>query len=250
MSSVGCVDRSPISPSANEIIVHAVLDVSARDQYVVVQSTTGYVGQQDVVTGARVTITAPDGQVLSAEETRDSTRFAVRVGAPRATTVYRISLDRYGVTLLAGGTYRLDIIVPDGREITGSTTIPAETAHTLVPVSQTMDRLHDTLSLAWARVPGARGYELFISSSRTTFSVFADTAIRLLGTTESQNGDVAFVSGLTHQVVASAVDANYYDYFRRASDQITGTGVINHLHGGLGVFGSIVPLSSWTIVVH
>ncbi len=79
--------------------------------------------------------------------------------------------------------------------------------------------------------------------------MFTDTSVVLPGTVRDQDGNVVFVVGQTHQLAISAVDSNYYDYYRTASDEFTGTGVINRLHGALGVFGSIVPLMSRTIVV-
>jgi hypothetical protein len=105
------------------------------------------------------------------------------------------------------------------------------------------------LSLAWPRVAGASAYDVAISSARSSFEAFSDTTIVLLGTARSSDGTDAFLSGLVHHVVVSAVDANYYDYYRRGSDFLTGAGPIVHLSGAIGVFGSIVPLGSGTLTV-
>lgn len=96
---------------------------------------------------------------------------------------------------------------------------------------------------------GASSYEVLIRSSRSVFAVFTDTSIMLTGNS-TFNGNSAFTTGLTHQLVVSAVDANYYDYYRRNSDPFTAVGVSNHLEGGIAVFGSIVEIDRLAIVVH
>ena len=47
----------------------------------------------------------------------------------------------------------------------------------------------------------------------------------------------------------SAVDSNYYDYYSRSADFFTGVGPVNHLSGGVGVFGSIVELKVRNVAV-
>lgn len=249
IASWACVDQFGVSPSANAVIVHAVLDASARDQYVIVQTTTGAVVSQKAVSGATVVILTPSGLALTAEELHDSTFFPVRSGEPRVTTVYHISLDRYGVSLASGSTYTLHVTLPDQREVTGSTTIPSSTPRAVLAVPATLTRANESLSLAWPRVTGATAYDVSISSARSSYTVFADTAVVLRGTAENSDGTPAFVAGLAHRITVSAVDANYYDYYRRGSDLFTGTGPISRLNGAIGVFGSIVPLASATVDV-
>src|SRR6185436_14405076 len=114
----------------------------------------------------------------------------------------------------------------------------------------TIDRLRDTVSLQWPRVTGARSYQVFIRSSKREYSIFADTSLALPGTAQDIDGEpVAFVSGLTHELAVIAVDENYFDYYRRTSDPFTGAGLIMHLDGGVGVFGSAVTVARRTIVV-
>ncbi len=232
-------------PTASEFIVHAVLDGNLRDQYVIVQRTNGIISAQAPVTGAQVTITAPDGRELIADEVRDSAAiFAARSYQPRVTTVYRISLDKYGVALVPGGTYRLRVRIPaDKAEIMGSTVMPAILpAPPNSPVPVVFTRSRDTLSLSWKEVAHAQGYVVTFSSPAETEVVFADSSLTLAGTAR------VFRIGM-NSVVVSAVDVNYYDYFRRSSDVFSGSGLINHLEGGTGVFGSISRLSTMTLDV-
>jgi hypothetical protein len=248
LAAAGCVDQAPTAATANALIVHAVLDLSTRDQYVVIQSTTGSIDQQRPVTGAIVTITTPDGHALLADETLDSTRYLTPSTMPRVTTVYRVSLDRYGIDLVPGGTYRLRVTTPDGREVSGVTTIPNAVLDT-APTTQTIDR-RDTVRMSVPRAVGVSAYEVVASwRSRTAF--FSDTAVALPAPVVSTNGPggIVFEPPTPWMVVVSAVDQNYYDYFRRASDPWTGSGVISHLDGAIGVFGSMVSVLRLQVIV-
>jgi hypothetical protein len=240
-ASLACSENAILAPSADEIIVHAVLNTDVRDQFVIVQHNNGVPSKQAAVTGATVSVTTPDGRVLVADEVQDSSVYATQANEPRVTTVYRISLDKYGVTFVPGGAYALRIVIPGrAREIRGSTIIPAASAQPVATAtSQLFDRLRDTLVLSWGRVSYAHAYEVSVSSSLSIFAVFADTSVDLPGTTISRGGSRAFASGVTNNVTITAVDANYYDYFRRDSDPYSSSGVISHLDGATGVFGSI-----------
>ena len=41
----------------------------------------------------------------------------------------------------------------------------------------------------------------------------------------------------------AALDTNYFDFTRSITNPLTGRGFINHLSGGIGVFGSIAPVT-------
>ena len=244
-----CVDQTPLSPNAQAIVVHAVLDASAHTQYVLVQTTNGSTPTQKVVSDATVQLLTPDGRALVADYVVDTT-YAVGVGnAPAVNSFYQLSLDKYGAALQPGSTYRLRIALADGRVVTGSTTIPAApaTANLNLPASLSSN---DSLALAWPRVAGAIAYDVSVSfKGWPTFDAFADTSIVLSTKTRTSSGGSAFYAGATYQIVVSAVDVNYYDYYRRSSDFLTGSGPISHLDGAIGVFGAIVPIASGTVTV-
>ena len=72
---VACIEgEKPTAPSAPQIVVHAVLDMGSRDQLVLVERTrsgirtslTNFVGGAEPVLDAEVTITTPNGEVLTA----------------------------------------------------------------------------------------------------------------------------------------------------------------------------------------
>lgn len=240
-----CVDHDPVTPSANTLIVHAVLDGGARQQVVIVQTTTGALLSVRTVAGAVVTLTLPDGRTVRATEVRDTLQFIgtyLAPGDPRA--AYRFSLDAQGFELVPGGTYALRVVAPDGRVVTGHTTMPNAAAVPIVAPLQRFDVAHDTLALEWLRVAAARSYQVTVTSKfrPSGIAVFADTAVKLNGRTEDLNGNAFFVRGANHFVIVKAVDANYYDYYRRESDPLTGAGLISHLDGAEGVFGAMVEL--------
>jgi hypothetical protein len=63
------------------------------------------------------------------------------------------------------------------------------------------------------------------------------------------SGDDVFNGGRSYVMTAALSDTNYYDFARSRSNQLTGRGFINHLVGGIGVFGSLVSQSTSVWVV-
>jgi hypothetical protein len=247
-AATACVETTAVSPDAHTLVVHAVLDPGVQHQIIVVQATTGVVETQAEVRGALVTLETPDGRTLTAVERRDTASVTDDIPFPSVTTVYDVDVGAAG--LITGGTYQLRVVAPDGRTVTGRTTIPNAVPSTTITPTQTIDMMRDTVWLEWSRVPGARGYQVFLSSEEGTYSLFADTSVVLPGTVKGLEAQwVTFVSGLTHQLAVIAVDENYFDYYHRTSDFSTATGLVMHLEGGIGVFGSVVTVARRTIVV-
>jgi len=237
-----CVEHTPLESGASTIVIHAVLNGAVRNQYVVVQRTVNGNPVAAAVSGATVTITAPGGIVMTATEDHDSSAVQVAAGDPAISLVYLISLDQYGVNLVPGGTYQLHVHLPTGEDVTGSTTIPNASPLSTPAANATFWSTVDTLRLTWVPVPGASSYEVRISSTASTYALFADSAVALPGTLRGLNGTDVFTAGLTNQVVVSAVDGNYYAYYRTNSDPFTGATVVGNLSGAVGVFGSLVEL--------
>jgi FtsP/CotA-like multicopper oxidase with cupredoxin domain len=220
------------------------------DQYVLVQQTLGTAKSQTPLAGARVTLSLPDGSTLTADELRDTVIATARFDQPRITSVYRFALAAHGVSLMPGAEYELRVVAPDGSVVSGRATIPGAPTTSTAADTVFLERSRDTLSLSWPRVSPARRYEVVVIAPTSTFSVFADTAVTLPGTaTDEALGPPAFVPGATQQLLVSAVDQNYYDYYRRDSDFYTGTGLISHLNGGLGLFGAVTLVTARIVVV-
>lgn len=248
----GCIDRAPVSPSADDLIVHAVLDAGAADQYVIVQATNGSLAGATGVEGAIVTLELPEGRTLMANEERDSTRLVTMYFEQHVRSVYHFALAKSGVTIAPGRTYALRVVTPNGRSVYGHTTVPAAVPVALATVQDSFRLRGDTLAMEWQRVPAARSYEVSVkaASRGSPVTFFADTSARLFGSMTSSDGQQLFLRGSDHQIIVSAVDSNYYDYYRRGTDFFTGVSVIGRLDGALGVFGSIVELRTKRVVAY
>jgi hypothetical protein len=117
---------------------------------------------------------------------------------------------------------------------------------TVAPVAEPFDRASDLLSLSWPASTAARAYEVRIESPYGPWlaitentSVTLDGSLRNLGT---DNYAHVLIPGFRQAVTVSAVDANLYEYYRTVSGGFTGSGILNRVQGGLGVFGSYVML--------
>ena len=243
---VGCELGSTTIPRAEAVlVVHSVLIASTRTTYVLVeQSLTGSMAVVDSgvydpsnpivsgngvpVKGAIVTLTDQNGDVTRGVE-------LVQNGAG----VYVITLG--GGRIRSGWRYALAVSA-QGKTVTGTTLVPGSTP----PVNVTrvpFNRDHDTVNLAISDVALARAYWVRIDAPIVPFSLFTlDRTIAIAGDTRNVfTTDLihVFYPGFIQTMTVAAVDSNVYDYYRSGNDPFSGRGLINHLSGGLGVFGSI-----------
>jgi peptidoglycan hydrolase-like protein with peptidoglycan-binding domain len=213
-----------------------------------------------------VTVTGPDGATATAIEShtvRDGTRL-------EGTGVYRFinsSPDAgrgeprppgFGtgneLRVMPGARYTLRVELPDGRVTTGETVVPGTGR---VPpddfAALTFNRDVDTLRLRWDPVPGARTYALRVETPYGAFFMFSDSAsVALTGELRNLFADRlprVFQAGFTQTVYVAAVDTNYFDYYRSTNSPFTGSGIINRLTGGIGLFGGYVPIMSRALFV-
>jgi hypothetical protein len=239
-----CTERTPLGPGADVIVVHAVLNAAERTQHVVVQRTSNGSTFGVAVSGATVTLTGPDSAAFSGAE-------SVSGADPGVTTQPRYDLATG--SLVAGSPYHLRVVLPSGEIVQGSSVLPAAAPTTEV-TQRTLDRERDTVRLSWQRVAGARAYEVRLAPlagpylGAPSYVVFADTSIELPGLATSR-GDPLFFPGVKYDLVVSAVDANYYEYYSHDTDAITGTILPASLEGAYGVFGALVPIRRMAISV-
>ena len=248
----GCeIETVAIPRTDARIAVHAVLSATAFEQVLLLERTrTGSVsvmappfelenpfGNDDGIaeTGATVRLTLPNGQVLAGRE--DQTPG----GSPRG--IYRIPLR--GDLLERNGAYLLSVVTTSGDRLTAESSVPGGIA-AAVAEQRVFDRAGDAFVAEWPASPGARSYLVRIETPFGPRAFFTDsTHVRLTG--DLRNVDVSslphvFFPGFPQIVTVSAVDSNFYDWYRTRNDPLSGTGLINRVHGGLGVFGSIVRL--------
>lgn len=248
----GCLNVEAPAPSQQtRLVVHAMLDTRASQQYVLVYRArtgvpnaveSGDFSDDEPVSDAEVTLSAPDGTTSAGRPLNPSGNCCV-------SGTYII--DRpLALPVTGTGTYTLRIRTPLGEEVTGATTIPGPGSLAQDP-ARVFFRLRDTLRLTWPRVPGAASYEVIIRMPQFggEYRMFADTALTLPGTALTVDGDEIFARGQDATVVVvSAVDVNYYDYYRSQSDPFAGAPP-SHLVGAVGVFGSIVPIYATQLFV-
>ena len=260
---LGCLSACEIaavqvaSPKAS-VIVHAVLNPDALEQVVLVESSlTGRVTINDTVRfNALDPIRTAGGEPIEGADVRlfaGSDTVGVRavegVVAGRRTGRYVVS--NAALAIQPGQQYRLRIRTARGDEVTGETRVPSAPAGWSagvgsLPTPAVLQRATDTLRLQWTGVANARTYTIRVETPDGPWFLFSDS------TTFSLPGGLRnfFAAGLpsvwypgflqTLSVVA--VDVNSYDYNRSGNDPFGGSGLISSVRGGLGLFGSALPL--------
>jgi hypothetical protein len=256
MTLVACTfDRQVIAVPVSEVVVHGVLDPGDTLVDVLVErSLSGAITVPKVrydpfdpintgggvpAKGAQVSITGPDGTTPGLEVTyagKPSTYGAGRY-------VFR------GLVVRPGARYSLNIRTADGIVVTGSTLVPTVTMNPggPVPGGTQFRRDRDTLDVTWTPVTNARTYGLRVESPFGAFQLFSDsTHIRLAGSLRNffaSDLPRVFVPGFLQVATVYAADTNFFDYYRSGNDPFTGSGIINRLQGGIGLFGSTVNVA-------
>lgn len=247
------LERVGIPRTESRVAMHSVLSASAPTQVVLLERTrNGSVSimappfdlADPVVTdegiaesGATVSLTVPGGETLVALEDKDAR------GDGKGAGIYRFALP--GSSLVRGGTYRLTVLTAKGETLTAETSVP-QGDPAVVPTQRLFDRVQDTVMLQWPTASGARSYFVRIETPFGPMSFFTDsTRVRLTGALRNLDLQAlprVFFPGFAQAVTVSAVDSNYYDWYRTNNDSFSGTGLINRVTGGFGVFGSLVRL--------
>ena len=255
----GCLDHTPLGPGADVMVVQAVLNPTRSVQHVEIRHSGIDLTGGIPVHGATVTLTAPDGSVYVASE----------VGTPSDPN-RTLNFDaRYDVAvgeLIVGTPYHLRVVTADGTITEGDAIVP--TTPPPQPLAERrFDATRDTLRFVWPRTAGVRAYEVRILPQKDStgnpvfvtldghgyfaagdFLAYADTSVVIAGTAR-QNSTPVFLPGVRYDVIVSAVDDHYYDYFSHVSDPYSATPLPSSLRGGVGVFGAIVPIVWQSIVV-
>jgi hypothetical protein len=243
------IEKVAIPSTPRSVVMHSVLSATSPDQVVLLERT--YNGSVDTYlppfdlespfgadsgvaeSGATVALIDPNGDTLFAHE--DGFH-----GGPGA-GVYRFYLP--GNQLVRNATYLLRVVTAANESLSATTSVP-DGAPTANATASTFNRASDTLAVQWAASAGARSYFVRIETPFGPRSFFTDsTHIRLTG--ELRNPEASglprvFFPGFPQAVTVSAVDQNFFDWYRSHNDEISGRGVINRVAGGLGVFGSLV----------
>jgi hypothetical protein len=243
------IETVAIQSTDARVALHGVLSATASEQFVLLERTrSGSAASFDLAgtlvseglaeTDAIVELTLPNGQTLAAVEDKARPETMGQGGG-----IYRFALQ--GAALQRNATYQLSVRTTAGELLSASTSVPGgPEAQAAEP--RRFDRARDTMTIMWPAAPGARSYLVRIETPYGPRSFFTDsTWVRLAGSL--RNSDVVslprvFIPGFPQAVTISAVDSNYYDWYRTHNEQLSGTGLINRVNGGMGVFGSLVRL--------
>lgn len=261
VAMAGCeIEKVQIPQPPSQVAMHAVLSASAASQVVLLERTrngsvTVYGSPFDLADpvvsdhgiaepGASVRMVTPAGDTIDAIE--DSQVRDDRKGAG----IYRFALS--GTALQRGARYRLLVNTTQGEQLVAETIVPSG-APAMSALSRTFDRSGDTVTLSWPAAAAARAYWVRVETPFGPRFFFTDsTHVRLTGelrNTQATGLPRVFIPGFQQPVTVSAVDSNYYDWYRSHNNAVSGEGLVNRVSGGLGVFGSLVRLEfeSWNV---
>jgi hypothetical protein len=187
-------------------------------------------------TGALVTLSTPQGQTLVAREDAS-------VNDGHGAGIYRFALS--GAALERGGGYRLSVRTTKGEVLSAETSVPDGVPAALAE-QRRFDRARDTVLVEWPAAPRARSYLVRVETPFGPRTFFTDSLrVRLTGDLRNVDLDAlprVFIPGFPQAVTVSAVDSNFYDWYRTHNDAFSASGLINRVQGGIGVFGSLVRL--------
>ena len=269
------------------IVVQAVLRPDLPDQFIIVERSLTGVTQFPVsepippdapktpVSGAAVSVANLDypndpcgNPVLFTEQTFQET------GETRMPGVY---LAPAGCpNMRAGDRLVLRVDIPQGETVSGTTRVPGLDGIELTAGGESMpfggapftfNRDQDTLRIA-AQPTASRLLQVEVRRARlvtpriTRTRVNSDVSLRLFVDTtavtlpgdllhvfERGAGQDVFRGGRLSLLVVGAADSNYYDFVRSSNSDFSGRGFINHLVGGIGVFGSLVAAAQEVLVL-
>ena len=255
-----------VAPGTQMVVVQSVLSRTSPTQFVVVEyslagdSQSGPTGDsvppdspKFPISGATVTISHESGACAGQVDTL-AEQPAVTPGAA-ASGIYSGPVCQSA----PGDVLALRVTTPSGEVVSGTTTVPGTSERDVriaggPPASPgdtlTLDRTRDTLKLGMSAITGsgmqveARRTINYSGGHRTDFYAITDTlgmAVPgdLVNPFEGDSGRTIFRAGRYYALAAALMDSNYWDFARSRTDPITGRGFINHLTGGIGVFGSV-----------
>lgn len=250
-----------VAPGKRVVVVQSVISRTDPVQFVVVEYSqtgespsglrAGSLGSdpRSPISGARVTI-AHRGPGPCAGRLDTLRERAARDSTGGGTGIYAGPI----CPPEPGDLLALTVETPAGEVVTGTTIVPgAARRQTLAGTWSSgaaywvFDRRRDTLEVHLGPRFGvalqieARNRE---DPQQLALFALADTMDlrfpgNLVNPFQGDHGASVFRAGRYYALAVALADRNYYDFARSRSDPFTGRGFINHLNGGIGVFGSV-----------
>ncbi|MFN2397426.1 MAG: hypothetical protein ABR543_02095 [Gemmatimonadaceae bacterium] len=267
--------KSVVPTGSGRVVVHSVLSTAVGEEVILVErSLTGRVSfdtslafdpDDPIVSSGGVPVSGADVTIASdncppAPAVEDLT---IR-GDGRGAGVYRYRntplntpppppFQCVRAQIVRGLRYYLRVVDPTGIVVTGATTVPdALTSGTLIR-THSLDPERETLTFDLDTARLHSRYFIQIETPYGPFFLFTDRPhVNIPGTIRNhlvRGHPPVFVPGFRQSVQASAVDTNFFDYYRSRYDPLSTTGPISHLVGGTGLFGSVLRLSALFVEV-
>ncbi|HWJ24740.1 MAG TPA: hypothetical protein VNS52_20430 [Gemmatimonadaceae bacterium] len=262
------LDEAMVPQGKPRIVVHAVLNPVTLDEVVLVERTlagevtvpdrTGGDSLEPILSGGGVPLTDAVVTIREAGDASFATGIEDAAARPdgKGHGVYRFrntpppqfSPRTNQVPIVRGRRYELEITW-NGQVAHAFTTVP--NPDRLQPISFTRTTFnvdHDSIVLDWPKAQAAKRYALLATTPFGPFMLFSDSARLVvrggLRNLFAEGLPFVFVPGFRQTIATEAVDTNYFDYFRSFNNPFTGSGIVNHVDGGIGVFGAIYPLDT------
>ena len=269
------LEEIQLADSDDVVIAEIYLRTDLQVQLAVLHRTRASADSTAPVPGARIEVTSASGQVLRFIEAPDSTCLTTvqRNRITGATCYTSDPAQRFDIR--TGQRYTTRIVLPDGGQITGATTVPSD-FQMIRPTNAVCSIPAGTLfDIVWSRSPDAWAYPsetqlrgirriledqydiiidreplrlfgLAVSSTDTTIVFPAEFGLFDRFNDDLTEALVVIQQGLPEGVVAdvviTAADRNYVNWERGGNFNPSGVIRIGNLRGnGAGVFGSLVP---------
>ncbi len=263
-----------LAETEDMIIAEVILRVGSPTQLAWLHRTRGPVSKDPLVENAAVHVQSASGRTVQFFPAGDDQCMLERDDTEPETHGSCYASRASELEVLPRETYRLSVSLPDGRALSGSTTVPAD-FHLLrptapicsVPPLTPFDVRWTSSATAWvyASETSLRGISAALAAQNIDvnrdplrlfgFSVSArDTTIAFpaeFGVFDRFDDDLtealAFLqkglpAGVIAEVVIAAADRNYVNWERGGNFNPSGVVRVPSVHGdGTGVFGSIVP---------
>jgi hypothetical protein len=231
-----------IPPPDPQVVVHAVLNPSLSEQVILLEeSLTGkQAAASDSFDPGNPIATSGSIPISGATVQLEDEAGDIHLGTEQRVDGEPTGMYTVPITVQPGARYRLTVQAL-GRIVTATTVVPRATLAGAAPTVP-FNRDHDTARVSIPAVEFARGYLLRVDAPISAFYVVtSDREVAITGDTRNLLADNLprlFFPGFEQTLTVAAVDTNLYDYYRSANDPFSGVGLIDHVEGGLGVFGS------------
>jgi hypothetical protein len=266
------LDEITISQAQPVVVVHGVINVGKPMQFVILEQSL--TGRSSLHYSSGLVPPAPAGEGIPIEGAYVALTY-LGTGSCAQPTVRlheRPPVELWDVGVVASGTYvtselcslspgdsvDLRVEMPSGDVVLGTTVIPGARSIDIHTRSENganlvLDRTTDSV---WIDVDPlsarALAFELARDRFRTPheyeddhYTLTTDTmsmvfAGDLKSFEDEDDGEAVFLPGQYLTLTVAVADTNYYDFVRSFSNPLTGRGFINHVQGGIGVFGSVL----------